>query len=171
MTRISPRETLAQRSLRGDSGFSLIELMVVIGIMGIIAAIAVPIFLNNQKSANDNSVRSDMQVIAQGLRSISLQHPTAPRYVFKPLTDTSGQIYLDLNENGTYDEESEPGKVVSRTKGNIFYVSTTAPGKFVIYGWNPEGRHYSAQDSAAKWESMTGGFAEGTHNSPQDGLS
>lgn len=50
---------LVEKRRRDEEGFTLIELMVVVLIMGILMAIAIPTFLSTRGSANDASAKSN----------------------------------------------------------------------------------------------------------------
>ena len=59
-----------------DQGFTLIELLVVIIIIGILAAIAIPIFLNQRKKGVDASIKSDLKNAATIEETYITDNPT-----------------------------------------------------------------------------------------------
>src|ERR1700716_1150050 len=63
-----------RRRAEDEKGFTLIELLVVILIIGILAAIAIPSFLNQKGKANDAQAKSLARTAATAMETYSTQN-------------------------------------------------------------------------------------------------
>jgi prepilin-type N-terminal cleavage/methylation domain-containing protein len=67
-----------RKAQENEGGFTLIELLVVMIIIGILAAIAIPVFLNQRKKAQDSAAKADVSTIGKELATYFVDNTAVP---------------------------------------------------------------------------------------------
>jgi|GEM_PF-274122 len=84
-----------------DDGFTLIELLVVIIIIGILASVAIPIFLNQRKKAVDASMKSDLRTVANQMETYYVDNLAYPGVTAAGNVATVGGTAVTLSTGNT----------------------------------------------------------------------
>jgi type IV pilus assembly protein PilA len=149
-----------RRGLRRDEGFTLIELMVVVMIIAVLIAIAIPSFLGFRQSAQDRSAQSDVRNVLLAEKAYWLENgdyteTAADITAFEPNADMTGGpadgVYVDLADGDSdivcISRTADSGNTFSvweSATGGTFYGETdlsgadcpaAAPAGYVQGGW------------------------------------
>lgn len=81
-----------ERSLKNQRGFTLLEMLIVISIVGVLAAVAVPRFTNAVALANTARIQSDLQVLNAAVVMYQTEKGTNPTKI-----EDLGDYVLDIS--------------------------------------------------------------------------
>jgi general secretion pathway protein G len=137
---------------RSKRGFTLVEILIVVIILGILAAIVIPQFTNASNDARTNSVQSTLQSVRSQIELFKIQHGDTPPVAAgmwdimtgkSNTTDTqtvnaAGVFgpYLQQAPINPLNGASAVGAAASTTVG---WVYTVTGGQYSIYAVNTTG--------------------------------
>ncbi|WP_019148130.1 type IV pilin protein [Timonella senegalensis] len=132
-----------------EKGFTLIELLVVVIIIGILSAIAIPVFMNQRQKAVDAGIKSDLRSIANEVESYYVDNQAYPAdgTVAK---DENGKVKVGSADDAALIKISDPNtEFTYEDKGESYVLTGTndekGSGKTFTYdskdgGLDPEGK-------------------------------
>lgn len=130
-----------RKRLAGSEGFTLIELMVVVMIIAVLIAIAIPSFLGFRKSAQDRSAQSEIRNVLLSEKAYWLEHGD--------YTQTAGDITA-----------LEPNAVINASPALGVYIDLNGASNDVVCIV----RTADSGNTFSIWESATGGTYYGATN-------
>lgn len=117
---------------KGDGGFTLIELIIVMTIIGLLASIAIPSFVTTVKKAREAVLKSDLHTLRSAIDSYTVDKEQAPQ----SLEDLVQAGYLKsvpndpmTTKNDTWiTSQSDAMISITETQGGISDVHSGAQG-------------------------------------------
>ncbi len=146
-----------------EEGFTLIELLVVIIIIGILAAIAIPVFLSQREGAWDTAVQSDLRNLATAQETILTSQNSYA-------TSTENLVSL-ASDNVNFSDEASYQAVAddpTLTVQDAITTTSVANDGYCMYAQSSSGNWYAYGSASGLSAELT---AEPTLGSTADAVS
>lgn len=110
---------------RNQTGFSLIELLIVVAVMGVLVAIAVPNLLAAIQRSRQSRTMADIRMIGEGVEAYQNEHMAYPVVSNGTVADLGADLELYIRKFNDLDGWGEP----------VFFDSDGSHYTVISFGW------------------------------------
>ena len=121
-------------------GFTLVEVLIIVSVLGILAALAFPIFTGHIQQAKESAAKDSLRILRNTIELYAAQHNgVAPGYWNDDPSAMAGNIYL-MNQvlNGEYLPEYPTNPFSEKQIPKLYQNSEEFPTQasdYAYYGW------------------------------------
>lgn len=136
---------MQKKRAAGEDGFTLVELLVVVVIIGVLVAIAVPMYLNYRKGAANKSAESDVRGAVSAVEQFYTENGNA----YPATGDNSGdKLIFGLTKSGDNTADGST-QTATLSPGNSLRYKNNGDGTYRLCGVNADGKTVYTYSSAA----------------------
>ncbi len=120
---------IEMRTNKKNSGFTLVEILIVVVILGILAAIVIPQFTQASTEARENSLKANLQTIRSQIELFKIQHNDVA-----PTTNLTfaNQMMGRTDQDGTVNAAGEFGPYLQSVPVNPFTNAATINAAYAV---------------------------------------
>lgn len=143
-------------------GFTLVEIMIVVAIIALLAAIAIPNLLRARLTANESAAQSTLQSVSAAAQSFRSAQASYPADIAALEDATDGPAYITLGLN---DSSQKQGYTFSAAGATNTFVVTAVPETVDVTGnrsfcvtedgvirVDPDGAAIADRDACLAWD-------------------